>query len=167
MTELLTHPNGVTTTPPITAAAPPPPTAARDFSRPRPPLDFTIDGDTFHAARVLPGDVFAEFVTLYNSTGDTETYQQQHDMLKQALQLALLDESWQRFAARLADKANPIDDDQMSDVVLWLLEEYGMRPTQPSPDSSDGHASPESGTSSTESTPPEESTSVTSQPTAS
>ncbi|MFJ8538184.1 hypothetical protein [Streptomyces sp. NPDC093591] len=163
MTETLTPPNGIA----AFAAAPPPPAAAKDFSRKRKRLPFTIEGDTFEAAPALPGDVFAEFVTLYNNTGDTETYQQQHDLLKQALELALLPESWQRFAARLKDKERPIDDDQMSDVVLWLLEEYGMRPTQPSPDSSDGPASPESGTNSTESTPPEASTSVTSQPTAS
>ncbi|MDT0387811.1 hypothetical protein [Streptomyces dubilierae] len=159
MTELLAPPNGHAPT-----ATPP---AARDFSKKRKRLDFTIEDDTFEAAPALPGDVFAEFVTLYNSTGETETYQQQHDLLKQALALALLPESWERFAARLKDKANPIDDDQMSDVVLWLLEEYGMRPTQPSQPSSDGPASPESGTSSTESTQPEESPSATSQPTAS
>jgi hypothetical protein len=162
MTELLAPPNG------IAPAAPRPPTpAARDFSKKRKRLDFTIEDDTFEAAPALPGDVFAEFVTLYNSTGDTETYQQQHDLLKQAIELALLPESWERFAARLKDKERPIDDDQMSDVVLWLLEEYGMRPTQPSPDSSDGPASPESGTNSTESTPAEASPSETSQPTAS
>jgi hypothetical protein len=167
MTELLTSPNSVTAgQPPVMAAAPPPP-GPRDFSRKRKRLNFTIDGDEFEAASALPGDVFAEFVTLYNSTGDTETYQQQHDMLKQALVLALLPESWQRFSTRLQDKTRPIDDDQLSDVVLWLLEEYGMRPTQPSPDSSDGSASPESGTSSTANTPPAESTSATSEPTAS
>src|SRR5690606_41105458 len=71
----------------------------------------------------------------------------------------------ERFAARLKDKTNPIHDDQMSDVIIWLLEENGMRPTRPSQDSSDGSASPESGTSSTESTPPEAPTSPTSQPT--
>lgn len=158
MTDLLTHPNGL---------APAPPPAARDFTKKRKRLDFYIEPDTFDAAPVLPGDVFAEFVTLYNSTGDTETYQQQHDLLKRALELALLPDSWQRFADRLKDKTQPIDDDQMSDVVLWLLEEYGMRPTQPSQPSSDGPASPESGTSSTESTQPEESTSPASQPTAS
>ncbi|MFJ8049804.1 hypothetical protein [Streptomyces luteogriseus] len=162
MTELLAPPNGA-----VTSAPAPPTPAARDFSRKRKPLPFTIDGDTFEAATALPGDVFAKFVTLYNGTGDTETYQEQHDLLKQALELALLPESWQLFAARLADKTRPIDDDQMSDVVLWLLEEYGMRPTQPSPPSSDGSASPESGTNSTESTPPEASTSETSQPNAS
>lgn len=165
MTELLTHPNSVTAGPAPVMAAPPP--AGRDFSRKRKRLNFHIDGEEFEAASVLPGDVFAEFVTLYNSTGDTETYQQQHDLLKQALNLALLPESWQRFTDRLKDKTRPIDDDQMSDVVLWLLEEYGLRPTQPSQPSSDGSASPEPGTSSTESTQPAESTSVNSEPTAS
>jgi hypothetical protein len=155
MTELLTSPNG------LAPVAPAP--AARDFSRKRKRLDFTIDSDTFEAASVLPADVFAQFVTLYNDRVNVDTIAEQLGLLKQALELALLPESWQRFSARLADKAHPIDDDQMSDVMLWLLEEYGMRPTQPSPSSSDGPASPESGTPSTESTPPEESTSAASQ----
>jgi hypothetical protein len=155
MTELLTSPNG------LAPVAPAP--AARDFSRKRKRLDFTIDSDTFEAASVLPADVFAQFVTLYNDRVNVDTIAEQLGLLKQALELALLPESWQRFSARLADKAHPIDDDQMSDVMLWLLEEYGMRPTQPSPSSSDGSASPESGTPSTESTPPEESTSAASQ----
>lgn len=143
------------------------PGTAKDFSRQRKRLTFTIDGDVFEAATVLPGDIYAEFVTRYNGTSDTDSYQQQHDSLKSALELALLPDSWQRFADRLKDKEKPIDDDQMADVVLWLLEEYGMRPTRPSPDSSDGPASPESGTSSTESTPPAGSISATFLPIAS
>ena len=158
MTELLTHANGA-----ATAAATP---AGRDFSRPRERITFTIDGETFEAAPVLPGDVYAEFVTRYNGTADTETYQQQHDLLKSALELALLPESWQRFADRLKDKANPIDDDQMADVILWLLEAYGLRPTQPSQPSSDGPTSPEHGTSSTDAQPQQESIPATFQPTA-
>lgn len=168
MTETLTLPNGVATTPPVMAAAPPPPAAGpKDFTRKRKRLTFTIDDDTFEAASVLPADVFAQFVTLYNDRVQVDTMVEQIGMLKQALELALLPESWQRFAARLADKTNPIDDDQLSDVIMWLLEEYGLRPTQPSPPSSDGSASPASGTPSTESTQPEASTSQTSQPTAS
>lgn len=156
MTELLTHANGA-------AAAPPP--GARDFSRPRKRLTFTIDGETFEAAPVLPGDIYAEFVTRYNGTATTDTYQQQHDLLKGALALALLPESYDRFANRLKDKANPIDDDQMADVILWLLEAYGLRPTQPSQPSSDGPASPESGTSSTDAQQLQASIPATFQPT--
>jgi hypothetical protein len=165
MTELLTHPNGVvTTTLPTMAAAPRP--AARDFSRgSNEPLPFTIDGDVFYAAARLPGDVFAEFVTLYNDRVESEEYQQQHDLLKRALSLALLPESYEQFAKRLNDKVRPIDDNQTADVVMWLLEEYAARPTQPSPDSSDGPASPASGTPSTANTQPVESISLPSQPT--
>lgn len=165
MTELLTAPNGSGPLAAMAAAGPPP--AAKDFSRQRKRLDFTIDDDTFDAAPALPGDVFVEFVGLYNSTGDVDGLKEQHDLLKQALELVLLDESWQRFAARLKDKARPIEDDQMSDVVIWLLEEYGMRPTVPSQPSPDGPSSPEPGTSSTENTQPEESTSAPSTQTAS
>jgi hypothetical protein len=166
MTELLTYPNGAAPAAPHTTAAAAP-TAARDFSRKRKRLNFTIDGETFEAAAGLPGDIYAEFVTAYNSTSEAETYQEVHDSLKRALSIVLLDESYERFQARLRDKTNPIDDDQASDVVIWLMEEYGMRPTRPSQPSPDGPASPESGTSSTENTQPAESTSVPSQPTAS
>jgi hypothetical protein len=166
MTELLTYPNGAApAAPPLMAAAAPP--AARDFSRKRKRLNFTIDSEEFDAAPALPGDIYAEFVTIYSSTGETETYQDQHDALKRALALALIDESYERFQARLRDKTNPIEDDQVGDIVLWLLEEYGMRPTQPSPGSSDGPASPATGTPSTANTQPAESISETSPPTAS
>lgn len=124
--------------------------AARDFTRPRTRLTFTIDDDVFEAAPVLPGDVYAEFVTHYTGTGEKQTYKEQHDQLKEALRLALLPDSFERFTDRLKDKTNPIDDDQMSDVILWLLEAYGMRPTKPSQPSSDGQSSPESGMSSTD-----------------
>ncbi|MDF2711379.1 MAG: hypothetical protein K0R62_7031, partial [Nonomuraea muscovyensis] len=68
---------------------------------------------------------------------------------------------------RLKDKTNPIEDDQMADAVLYLLEAYGLRPTQPSQPSSTGPASPASGTSSTDAQPPQESIPATFQPTAS
>lgn len=164
MTELLTSPNGVTTAMPSIVAASGP-KAARDFSRKRKRLNFTVDGEEFEATPGLPGDIYAEFVTIYSSTSEDKTYQEQHNALKQALSIVLLDESWTRFAARLADKERPIDDDQMSDVVIWLLEEYAARPTQPSPGSSDGPADPESGTPSTVNTQPVESISLPSQPT--
>jgi hypothetical protein len=139
----------------------------RDFTRKRKRLIFRIDDDVFEAAPVLPGDAYAELVDLYNGTADVETYQQQYGMLKSALELALLPESYERFAARLGNKSNPIDGDQMADVVLWVLEAYGLRPTGPSQPSSDGPASPASGTSSTASTPLVESTSAVSPPTSS
>lgn len=130
----------------------------RDFTKKRKPLIFHIDDDTFEAAAALPGDIYAEFVTRYVSTSQSDTYKDQHAQLKDALQLALLPQAWERFSARLKDKLNPIDDEQLSDVILWLLEEYGMRPTQPSQLSSDGSPNPESGMSSTDEQQPAVST---------
>lgn len=141
--------------------------AVRDFSRPRTRKLFTISPDTFEAASVLPGDVFARFVTRYNDRVDAQTYQEQHDAIKGALELALLPDSFKRFAERLQDKANPIDDGQMAEVCLWLLEEYGLRPTKPSQLSSDGSPNPESGMSSTDVQLPAESTPEVSPPTGS
>lgn len=165
MTEILTSPNGaVTTTLPAMAAAPPP--AARDFSRKRKRLDFTIDGDIFEAATVLPAELYAEFVTRYTGVDDDASVRDMYQVLSSALELVLLPDSYQLFLARLKDRSRPIDLDQMTEVVLWLMAEYGARPTQPSPSSSDGSASPESGTSSTANTQPEESTSAASPPTA-
>lgn len=145
-----------------TSAAPAPP--VRNFTKQRTRLVFNIDDDLFEAASVLPGDVFAEFVTRYNGTGADQTYQQQHDQLKQALELALLPESYKRFSERLQDKSNPIDDDQLSEVILWLLEAYGMRPTRPSQPSSDGSPAQESGMSSTDAQPQQASTPEVSPP---
>lgn len=135
----------------------------KDFTRERKRLHFRIDGDDFEAASAIPAEIYVEFVTRYEGLDDTESIQGQLQHLVSALELVLLPESFALFYERLKDRARPIDIDQAADVVLWLMEEYGMRPTQPSEPSSDGPASPESGTSSTESTQPEESTSPTSE----
>ena len=166
MTELLTHPNGAApAAPPVMAAAAHP--AARDFSRKRKRLDFTVDGETFEAAAAIPAEIYAEFVTSYSSVADDGSTKDMYQAMSTALEIVLLPDSYQRFQGRLKDRANPIDLDQMTDVILWLMEEYGARPTQPSQPSSDGQPSPEPGTSSTENTQPAESTSASSQPTAS
>lgn len=60
------------------------------------------------------------------------------------------------------DNAVPIELDQVTEILEWVMGEYGLRPTKPSEDSSDGPSSPESGTNSTDSTSDVESTSLTS-----
>jgi hypothetical protein len=53
-------------------------------------------------------------------------------------------------AKRLGDLENPIELEQASEVMIWLLEKYGLRPTQPSSNSADGSGNPASGTNSTD-----------------
>ena len=144
-------------------ASPPP---VKDFSRPHRQLQFRIDDDLFEAARALPGKTLARFATRFADV-DKAPADKQLDVFTEALGMVLLPESNARFQKRLDDLEKPIELEQASDVITWLLEEYGLRPTQPSQPSSTGPASPASGTSSTDAQPPQESTPATFQPTAS
>lgn len=94
---------------------------------------------------------------------DTE---QQIDIFKQVLELVLLPESLARFVKRFADLEEPIELEQASDVVAWLMERYGRRPTQLSSPSASGQDSPASGTNSTDAQPRQVSIPPTFQPTA-
>lgn len=139
----------------------------KDFSRPRPKVAFTIDGDTFDAAPAIPAETLAEFATRYENAGDADTARSQYQTLVSVLELVLLPHSYALLQERLRDRERPVDLDQLNDIIVWLMERYGLRPTQPSPTSSDGPASPVSGTSSTAPTPAAESTSQASLPIAS
>ena len=141
--------------------------ATRDFSRKRETISFTIDGEVFEAVPALPGDVLAEFAVRFSGTEDSDDLIVRLSQWKAALELVLQPESYARFTARMKDSERPIELEQSSEVIVWLLEQYGMRPTQPPLPSSDGSPSPELGTNSTVEAPPEESTSPPSPPIAS
>lgn len=131
----------------------------KDFSRPRERVAFTIDGDTFEAAPAIPAEILAEFATRYEDAGEAEGAKAQYQMLVTVLDLVLVPDSCALLQARMRDRERPVDLDQLNDIVIWLMEQYGLRPTQPSPSSSDGQPPPEPGTSSTEPTPDAASTS--------
>jgi hypothetical protein len=108
-----------------------------------------------------------EFTTRYADVSEADSWSENFQALTSALELVLLEDSYELLRRRLKDKQNPVDLDQLAEIVLWLLDAYGLRPTQPSSDSSDGSPSPASGTPSTESTPPEDAISAPSLPIAS
>jgi hypothetical protein len=126
----------------------------KDFTRKREQIRFTIDGDRFEAAPAVPAEVLVEFANRFSGTsagvGDSaDTF----GTVMSVLELVLVPESYERLRARAGDRANPVEIDQLSDVILWLLEQYGLRPTQPPSSSATGPASLASGTSSMASTP--------------
>jgi hypothetical protein len=140
--------------------------AVKDFTRKRKRLIFRIDDDTFEAATAIPGDMLTEFATRYADIGSAPI-EQQLTVMKDALSLVLLPESHARFTKRLSDLENPIELEQTIEVVQWLMEVYGHRPTQPSSPSANGQPSPESGTNSTDGQQQPVSIPATFQPTAS
>ena len=115
---------------------------------------FTIDGDTYEAAPVMPAETLMEFAGHFGKVGDTPA--ENLTAMRGLLEMVLLPDSYERLAARLRSRENPVDIDQVSDLISWLLETYGLRPTRPSSSSPDGPPSPESGTSLTGITSAEE-----------
>lgn len=124
----------------------------KDFTRKHERIRFRIEPDAFEAARALPGRTMTEFATRFEKIGAMPVAQQV-DAILDALGLVLLPESAALFAKRLGDLENPIELEQASDVMIWLLEKYGLRPTQPSSNSVAGSGNPASGTNSTDDQP--------------
>jgi hypothetical protein len=136
----------------------------KDFSKSRDDISFTLEDDTFHAYPGIAAGVLVSYVSKVNtailsaqSAGGVEAQsaggvEAQYEACREVMELCLLKESYARFQERLDDNTQPIDLGQINDIAMWLFEQYGLRPTQPSDNSSDGQSSPESGTSSTEST---------------
>lgn len=125
----------------------------KSFSRNRPVIKFEIDGDTFTAASGLPAGTLAEFGTRYADAGSDNGIKEQFKTLSSVLELVLLPDSYTLFTKRLSDPERPIDMDQLNEVIMWLLEQYGMRPTVPASASFSGSPHPELGTSSTDGAP--------------
>lgn len=141
-------------------------TPVKDFSRKRKRLLFRIDDDVFEAATALPGKTLARFATRFTDIEKTPLGEQLN-VFADALGMVLLPESNSLFQKRLDDLTKPIELEQASDVIQWLLEAYGLRPTEPSSDSSTGQPSPAPGTNSTDAQQPTVSIPATFQPTAS
>lgn len=142
----------------------------KDFTRQPKVVEFKIDDDVFRCHPRLPADVLIDFAVKAEGMGDNPTGQQGVQAMLDVLKATLIPEHFTRFRTRMQDQAKlaeearaagrpvpdpytPIGLDQVSEIVPWIMEEYGLRPTEPSEDSSDGPSDPEPGISSTESTP--------------
>jgi hypothetical protein len=127
--------------------------AKKNFTKQRQAIEFEIDDDVFYAHKGIPADTLIRYAAKFESLDmEKSSVMDKLDTYHDALELCLEPASFKRFVDRLSDPANPIDGDQLDEVTTWLFEQYGMRPTQPSGNSSDGLSLPETGTTSMEST---------------
>lgn len=134
----------------------------KDFSKKRTDIVFRVDDDVFQAARGVPAEVLLDFATEFAGIETTATVDQQLKAFRSMLEVVLLPESLERFSARMRDRADPIEIDQVEDIVTWLMEQYGLRPTEAPSSSPDGRSVPAPGITSTASTPGEVSISAAS-----
>lgn len=137
-------------------------TEMRDFSKKRKDISFRVDDDVFHAAPGVPADVLMEFAAEFSGLTVQATVDQQLRAFRGMFELVLHPDSLARFNERLRDRVNPIEIDQVEQIITWLMEQYGLRPTELPSGSPPGLPGPESGTTSTATTPGEVSISAAS-----
>lgn len=135
----------------------------KDFSTPTREVKFKIDEDIFNAVPDIAGGLLIDFAVHAASLSEAEL-ESQPQIFTAMFDLVLFDDSAKLFTERMRDKNRPITISQAMDVVNWLMEQYGMRPTQPSESSSDGSAPQVSTTNLTGTAPVEVSTSWDSPP---
>jgi hypothetical protein len=121
----------------------------RDFTRQPRVIEIKIDDDVFRCHPRLPAQVLMDFAVKADKMGDNPTGEQGMQAMLDVLQATLIPEHYTRFRERMQDTGNPIELDQVNEIVPWIMEQYGLRPTAPSGDSSGGPSSQEPGISST------------------
>jgi len=124
----------------------------RNFTKERKKIEFQIDDDVFTAKSPIPAQTLIDFARQFTSLSMASSVEEQLAAFDAVLSLVLMPASLERFRVRMNDLDEPIAIDQVEEVITWLFEEYGMRPTELPSGSSDGQPSPESGTSLTENT---------------
>lgn len=111
----------------------------KNFTKKRTPLRFQIDDDLFDAVPTIPAEIMIEFAESMTSADPTKMAPKEMvGALRRVIEMVLHPESLARFKTRMKDPLNPIDMEQLDEIVTWLFEEYGMRPTEESSSSSAG-----------------------------
>lgn len=109
---------------------------------------FSMDGDVFYLAPDLAAGLLMEFTAKYNTLTELP-FSEQQPAFEEMFRLVMRKDSADLFMERMVSADKPIGLKQLNKVMPWMLEQYGLRPTEPSENSSDGQPNPESGTSST------------------
>lgn len=131
------------------------PDGAADFTRRKPRPTFRIGRERFEGKVEVPALAMMRFSLRQQALakaagGDSDDISEDSlNAMTDMIRLMLRKESADRFAAAMDgdsddENATVIGIDTFNQVLQWLMGEYGMRPTEPSSDSSDG--SPETPT---------------------
>jgi len=111
------------------------------------PIQFYIHDDLFFAAPELPLGLIADLAKLRNVTEEVE--KNGIESIYMILDSLLFDESAALIRERAVSKTKPVGVKQIIELIPWLLEQYGLRPTQPSLPSSNGFSDEKTGMDST------------------
>lgn len=133
-------------------------TDIKDFTEIVPDRRFKIDGDEFELVRDLPAMILMQFGADIDKFDKTTELTEQMELLDRLFRMVMPKKHADLFVERLSSTENPIGLMQATNVLRWSMEQYGLRPTEPSENSSDGQEE-DGGTNSTDSAPEQVSTS--------
>src|SRR5688572_6783834 len=107
----------------------------KDFTKPKkPPIEFTVDDDVFLCTPEVTVGAAQQLASMAEEKDNVKRML----MLGELLDLIMFPDSAARFSARMRNPEHPITNEQLGEILEWLMEEYGERPTKPSPPSSTG-----------------------------
>ncbi|MGH9857912.1 MAG: hypothetical protein ACRD4B_08720 [Acidobacteriota bacterium] len=110
-------------------------TRFRDFTISTEPITFKVGPDVFTAHPILATVIIGELVTVVKDMETMEGDQIgiQLSAVGDLFKLMLTDDCADRFVERLSSRDEPLDlKQQVIPIMFWLMEEYGLRPTEPS-----------------------------------
>lgn len=119
----------------------------KDFTIAGPAPRFRIAPDDFECYEEIALDALvgiAETARVGLTTGDGATTEQRLEAMKEVLKGILTPESHRIFSDRMrvgseeVPNPHPIGQRHIKDLLPWLMEQYGMRPTEESSTSADG-----------------------------
>lgn len=122
----------------------------KDFSRPERRVTFKVGSYEYEAVAAVPLGLAFDMARISRTFGGDDS-EAKLNSLWQFFDAALIGDGGQQIQKQAYDKTDPLDMNQLMNIMQWLLEVYGLRPTEPSSISSTG--SRESGTSSTDGAP--------------
>jgi hypothetical protein len=136
---------------------PQPQDGIKDFTKERSRVLFRIDQDVFEATPALAPEVAFELmdlgpqIQLATQSNDDEVATRRNSrqtmkLISDVLAKIMFPDSSARFVERMSSVTEPIDFEQLMSVIQWLLEQYGLRPTESPQDSQSGSENPAAGT---------------------
>lgn len=104
------------------------------------PKTFTVGKDEFVAPPVIPPVLLGDLAAASQGFGDLKgDVPAQLEKVASIFDLLLTPETAPRFRERLLSRTEPIDlNRQALPIMHWLMEVYGLRPTEPSSSSGSG-----------------------------
>jgi hypothetical protein len=124
----------------------------KNFSRAKTNIHFDIEGVDYDCVNAIGATKLQQAIMVFRNAKDDTNEENVIDRLLGVLKFFIKPESFKVFHANVTnvDNEDPVDMVQLKDLLEWLIEVYGMRPTSPSSTSSSSSAADDGGTSSTD-----------------